>query len=356
MDPLFAALICAITAAPDAPQLADGGGGGGDSARQAVPTVPTERRAVQLPESTPELTEDQRLERALGAFAAPPPTPPAEVSKLDTSPNAAPSEPSNAPANPPAPLETSTPEPPTAARQSEATDLVSTLERVTAREREIGLAQQQLEQERARLQRFADFEKKLREEDAVAALESLGVSFDDVSRAAIEKRGVKGAPASKVEQQIEELRAELTTLREERESARREQLERQARDEIGSAITSSSPLLARLGERARDEVFSRITLHYQRTGEILPTAQAISAVEGDYSAIVTHALADETVRSRFLPNQSVATRVSDRPPPVTQATPTTITNAHAGELPPRAASDVYTEEEREARALRHLEG
>lgn len=359
--------LCAISISGDLPgervlrSPADDGGGGGE-----IPTVTGEpRRPV-------ELTEEARLERALQRLTSPSATEePATGAEPPAAPPAAPPE--TPPEEPPADgggeqvssLDTSaTPAPPAdpPERQS-SSEFAAALERVTAREREIDERMRALAEREAGLKRYADFEETLQSKDVLVALEMLGYSFDDLARAAVEKRGVKGQ-TSELERQLRAMQEELQAIRAEREAARKAELTAQAHREIEEAIGKHSPMLAQLGERGRDAVFEHISRTYEESGGrvILPLDQAISDVERDYSAIVRQALAVESVRSQFFPSQTTppksgASEGRDSPGSVNPpGRPQTITNADVSAVARRADQDVVaSENERLARALRHLE-
>lgn len=314
-----------------------------------IPTVTGEpQRPVVLPGApSAEPSEGERLARALAALEAPAVEPP---------PAAAP------PAAPP-------PEPPPAAPAaappvtSEPTerDRLAALEQQIERQR---LEQQTAERERSlteregRIKRFEDFETALKSKDVLGALEGLGYSFDDLSRAAVERRGTE-TEASKVSKDIAELRAELSALKTEKEAAARAQVEAEAFAEIDAAITARSPLLTQYGAQAREAVFAELAREFDRSGRtVVPSLEkAISAVEGEYSALVTKALSVESLRTKFLPVPDPAppaSRSSDTASPVNRG-PQTLTNDHVSTPAARADLDVLSESERLARALRHLE-
>lgn len=371
--------LCAIALFGDLPGervLREGegeaGGGGGGGGSPPIPTVTGEpRRPVELgagaaqppdpPAAAPsEITEDVRLARALGligptapaAPAATPPTAPAAA------PPAAPATPPPG-APPPAPPASPGAAPEADPRQSGGAEFAAALERVTAREREIDERARTVAEREAAHQRYSEFETRLREKDVLGAISSLGYSFDDLTRAAVENRGVE-KPSSKLEKDVETLRAELTTLRQEREAAQRAETLAQVHREIDASITAHSPLLATLGTRARDAVWEHIASTYQSTGGrvTLSYQEAIAAVDRDFSAIVTQALAVESVREKLLPKPApgqAPSGISDPAAIVTPGRPPTLTNADASTPARRAESDVMSEDERLARALRHLE-
>lgn len=311
-----------------------------------IPTVTGEpQRPVTLPAdpsaAPPEPSESGRLARALAALEAP-----AETAPPAAAPPAEP-PPAAAPVVAPAPAPVAPPE----------SDRIAALEQQIAQ-------QQAAERERAlaaretRLKRYEDFETTLQSKDVLGALEGLGYTFDDLSRAAVERRGVD-TPASKVEKDLAELRSKLEAFEAEKARAQQAQVEAEAFAEIDAAITASSPLLTQYGAKAREAVFDHMLREFDRSGRtVVPSLEkAISAVEGEYSALVTKALSVESLRTKFLPVPDPAppaSRSSDTASPVNRG-PQTLTNGHVSTPAARADTDVLSENERLARALRHLE-
>lgn len=299
----------------------------------AIPTVGDDRRPVQLGDP-----DADRLGRALAFFDAAPPSSPQEPPQpaAEATPPPAPSEPAQAEHEPPAAL------------VERIAQLEALLQQQTQQTQE-----RQLTEREERIRKYEDFERTLREKDALAALQQLGVSFDDLSRAAVEGRGVE-AQTQRLQTELQQVRAEMEALRAERQREQTAALEREAWQEIDGRIAEQSPFLASFGERGRREVWQKIQDRWtQSQGRvILPLDQAISEVEREWADPVQRALADERVRSRFLPQSGPA---SDPAAPVNRGTPT-LTNATASTPALRVDPNVpVSDEARLARALRHLE-
>jgi hypothetical protein len=307
-----------------------------------IPTVGDDRRPVQLGDP-----DADRLGRAL-AFLE---TPPSSTQEAPSAPPAAEPQ-ADAPEGVQAAQE---PAAPPAEQPAAPPELLARLAQLEAQlqTQQQSQAERQLTEREERIRKYEEFERTLREKDALAALQQLGVSFDDLSRAAVEGRGVE-AQTHRLQSELQALRQELTEIRAEREREQRAQLERQAWTEIDGRIAEQSSFLASFGERARREVWQKLEARFTETGGrvILPLDQAISEVEREWADPVQRALADERVRSRFLPQSGPS---SDPAAPVNRGTPT-LTNAAASAPALRADPNVpVSDEDRLQRALRHLE-
>lgn len=314
---------------------------------ETVPTVTGERRPVVLPPE--QLTEDARLERSLAILEGRAPAPPTPEPPAEAPP--APAAAAPAPATPPEPSAPPTPpEPPPG-----PADFAQAIAALTQRQQELVEQQRQLAEREATVAPLVEFQKLLREGDALAALQKIGVSFDDLSRAAVEGRGID-KQQSALEKQLAEVTKRLEQFEAAQQEARTAEQVRQWEAQADAEIAKSSPLLKVYGELGRNAVRQHIEQAWTSSGGkiIVPLQQAIAAVESEFRALVTKPLSDETLRSQLLPNPATST-VSDPAPSVIPGRPPTLTNGHATEPPRRSGTDVLTEEERLARALRHLE-
>lgn len=334
-----------------------------------LPTVTGERRPVVLPDdpppSAPTVDSDaDRLARALAhlddAPAAPETPPASEGTPAPVEPAPAPAVATPAPAPAVAPAVAPPPAPPPAPEP----DHLGALDRLTALEQALREREAQLTQRETGLQRYQQFEEALRTNGVLEALQGLGYTFDDLSRAAVEARGVE-TQTTRIETQVQNLQREIETLRAEREAAQREALLAQTHREIDETIRTASPLLSQYGSLGRDAVLEHIRDTYARSNGrvIVPYDQAVRHVESEFKSLVTKALSVESLRAQLLaelnlnqpPTQTASGTTRESATPVTPGRPPTITNGHATSVGRRAESDQVSDEEREARALRHLE-
>jgi hypothetical protein len=254
------------------------------------------------------------LAAALAVFSESADETPAEFQQAAPEPTQAPAEPVPPPAEPQPPSQT----PPQDDR----------LARFAEKERELAAIRREIEQERTkvdekerRLARLEKFEEELQEGDALIALENLGYKFEDLARAAAQGKGLR--PNRKLEEKIDRTNAEIERLRSEQNQAQERLQYEAAQAEIRREVTSRSPLLSALG--GGEELIIAHAKRHHSEGRTIEYGAVIADAEKEVLAFAEKILSVESVRNRFLPQQSQ--QVSQ--PPQKAAPRTTLTNSQA---------------------------
>lgn len=150
-----------------------------------------------------------------------------------------------------------------------------------------------------RLELARELEDMVRRGEGMAAIEKLGLNYDQVTREYASGKGTDpaqrlGAEIAKVRQDLEKQQAEL------RDRDYQAQLrEEQARISQAVAAATDAPFVRAVGEDASRVVFQQMHEHYRTTGEILPVSSAMKRVEAQLDALVGRILAAPEARAKY---------------------------------------------------------
>lgn len=319
-----------------------------ESVGHPTPDYP-ERRPVQL--SDEQIAEAERWERVMLALDGPQtpepePEPSSEDADADPEVEAQPEPEAQLPAEP-----TPEPEPEVAPPSPEPSQLTEALERVAAMEAALRERETSITERAARIERFERFAEKAEGEDFLGALEEMGWSFDDISRAAVTGQGLKAKkpqPDPELTSLREEMKRELEAIRAERQRTEDER----ARASISAAIRPEiAPGLAALGDQGVTAVLNHVKSAYTNSGKTLSTEAAVAEAENVIATFLSQFASNETVLSKYLAAPAAPAPTSEKKAPRDQRP--ALSNRAASSVSKRG-TETLTEEDRIERALRHL--
>lgn len=185
---------------------------------------------------------------------------------------------------------------------------------IAERERELQNERQTLAAQKAELEglaKYRTFHQKLEEDDALGALDALGVKFEDLSKAVLAGTGTR--PFRKVEdrlaKEIEEVRTQVSTELEQIRALQQERLQLEFEAEAKREIASRSELVNLMGPSGVDALRGSFERHHKESGKVPTYQEVITEVEKDLVEFLTPFFTNETIRKRFLPAQQ-ATEVT----------------------------------------------
>lgn len=277
--------------------------------------------------------------------AAPEPAPePADIDAIAAKYEAQAADAPPADAVPPVPEATTPPAPPAVPEPAVDEQTAQRFEMLAAQQRELRTQQEAFRAERETAQTaaaatqeelaaFQAFRTKLSREDALGALADMGISFDDLSRAALDGKGVN--PTSALEEQmttrLQTLESQMKTRVDQLEAVEQRRLEEAAFADISTSIREHSPLVAALGPAGVNAVWQRyqaIAASQQHLGESLQLP--------DYQTVIREV--EEAARLQATPLLPFLSAAAAQPPspnaPAAPASPT-LSNDMAASVPTR---------------------
>lgn len=212
------------------------------------------------------------------------------------------------------------------------------LQRLTAKERDIQVKSQEIKQAEADLQKFRKLEQAAKTGNWRAVLDTLGTKFDDVQNAFIEgDGGEQNAALAELKSIIEQQNEKLARLEEERENERKERFDieqRQAVQQYVSVNSAKYPVVARFND-------------VDTVVEVFRELQARSDDDADANALLDNALGlvedfrkNELIQAKQVHDSIFAdTAPSALKPDAPRVKPTTLSRSVKRDTPPPVTSN-----------------
>jgi hypothetical protein len=181
----------------------------------------------------------------------------------------------------------------------------------------------EIEAERAEAAEFKRI-KQLKSEDPLKVLESLGLSVEDIVRAASNPKNIDPVAAKALEA-VEKLQAEIKARDDAIQNSKIQKMEKQLQSEILTEVKKGEFDIVDSLE-LHGEVREYMEAVYNRTGEVLTVAEAAKAVNDYYATQIK-----KVMGSKWLKEQIVETPVAEQTKAV-DTTPT-LSNKMTSESP-----------------------
>lgn len=229
----------------------------------------------------------------------------------------------------------------------ESEEFKANFERIKKQETFQAEQRRKLEQERKEIEaeraEAAEYKriKQLKSEDPLKVLETLGLSVEDVVKAASNPKNIDPVAAKALEA-VEKLQNEIKARDEAINKAKMEKMEKQLQAEIMTEIKKGEYDIIDTLE-LHDEVREFMEVTYNKTGEILSPAEAAKQVNDYYASMIK-----KVMGSKWLKEQIIEKPVES--PIEKEETQTTLTNKMVSESPKTVKP--RTEAERLAEAIK----
>jgi hypothetical protein len=193
----------------------------------------------------------------------------------------------------------------------------------SSQRKKLEVERKEIEAERAEAAEFKRI-KQLKSEDPLKVLESLGLSVEDIVKAASNPKNIDPVAAKALEA-VERLQAEIKSRDEAISNAKIQKMEKQLQSEILDVVKKGEYDIVETLE-LHGEVREYMEAVYNKTGEVLSTDQAAKEVNEYYAGMIK-----KVMGSKWLKEQIVEKVVAEQTK--TEETSPTLSNKMTSEAP-----------------------